>query len=334
MSLHPPNLDTDELLPDLRRTLVPSVIACEADSPICTRAATRLRQTLVNVEPALGEVLNPFPLRGGLRELPHWLDTACSHRLLQHLPESLPGSWTASWNCRLDNERVPQCVLILPSTRLTDPIGRDELVQCLMPTAGRFAPYLLLLLDDQRQLLEPGTRRETLTLWAKAFVGVTELSRVCLCLVSSIQHSGESVPPEELADAVALALSAEIILPSSQSSRVLTGGTAEASVSLLTFGLHALQFSADETADRFAERAARELLDRVQYASGAAGQAPRQNLPRPAAEILAEAFPNNLEFNARARIAGRGGEDAVQKCPVLLGPNCNFTVDMGEWPKA
>jgi hypothetical protein len=181
---------------------------------------------------------------------------------------------------------------------------------------------LLMFLDERGKLLEPETNVELMRAWLEPFRPFVAQSWVRAYLMSTTKDNGHFVPPDDVAETVAAALVADLVLPGVDAPRLLTDVSLEPEVSLSTFGLRALEYRPESLVDHIWRRCLRDLLKNTGLARGRPRSVDATDLVKSARGLLQEAFPEKAEFGAELWFDG-SATPIPDEAPALTGaPVC------------
>ncbi len=246
-----------ELLSDSLPAVIIAVVGFESESKICSQAAAAYQRLLGELNQSVAAVLDAQPVQFPC--LAGWISEVTTAEKTRDVWKMLGDDCLPVANRRADGVTGPQCVLLLPASRLVENEWRRSLATALASARDQFGCFLLIFLDETGTLLQPNCQEDTLGGWVRDFE-VLAPARVCIYLASSTFDSGQPIEPNDLAEAVVVPLCADLIIPRPDSPRVLTNRASEALGTLSTFGVRGLQFDPASVADRLVGRFTGDLL--------------------------------------------------------------------------
>lgn len=256
-----------ELVPQEKRAL--SMPFCflfyESEDPLCERTAISLRSSFRQVAEPLYEAMHPIPM--SVNELRTVLEAESS-------PERRAVAWESLERCGLElfnpvdfqGKAAPHCILLVSARYLLEGSNRQLLIRELQEATPYFSQFMIVFFAKSGEVpfsAEENEFREWLKVYARF-----DYKPVSIHVVSPTFDGGEPISAGDLADAVAKALTADMVLPHARSARILSDIEEGHSIELATFGVKSIQFDPWQNAENFRRRVAAELLRRTVFKEG------------------------------------------------------------------
>ncbi len=296
-----------------RPAIACAMLLYEAGQQACEEIARFFESLLAGATPPLSGALRFAPVKDaawpqalgaaveGDRKIEQWTGIELS-RGVPFYPTDLEG------------RAAPQCAAVLGARHLLDDSLRQVLVAQLAKEADAYSRFLIFFLAGEHEM--PFDADETqFHAWIREFAALAPKPVVLYCACPELSD-GRPVARRELAEAIAVALFADLVIARKGAPRILTDTDDGQSITLHAIGIKGALYDPDAAADSLKASVASELMEQHLLAPQKEnGRKPR--CIRSPREVLA-----GLNLNSDGVVTRVFGQDQPPSItPALRGKN-------------